>query len=165
MKNPVVQISKIVNHLISGSFFFFASDAFSAEEISGNTSSTGVNISSASMNSSYLIQLILGLVVVLVCVVVLSWFARKMNKFNASSNDSLKIISGISMGTREKVILLQAGNEQILVGVTPGNINRLHVLNEPVEDVNTVSTSKSFSNKFKKIMDDANVLPTNASHK
>ena len=113
------------------------------------------------MSSSYLIQLILGLVVVILCVVALAWFAKKMNKFNSSSDESIKIISAISMGTREKVVLLQVGEEQLLVGVSPGNINKLHTLNTPVISTNANPVDKGFADKFKNIMADASASTTN----
>lgn len=113
------------------------------------------------MSSSYLLQLILGLVVVILCVVALAWFAKKMNKFHSSSDDSIKIISGISVGTREKIVLLQVGEEQLLVGVSPGNINKLHTLNSPIINANANPANKGFADKFKNIMADASASTIN----
>lgn len=113
------------------------------------------------MSSGYLIQLILGLVVVILCVVALAWFAKKMNKFHSSSDESIKIITAISMGTREKIVLLQVGEEQLLVGVSPGNINKLHTLNTPVISSNANPVDKGFADKFKNIMADASASTTN----
>ena len=114
--------------------------------------------SSDPMSSSYLVQLILGLVVVVLCIIALAWFAKKMNRFQAMNDDSLKIIAGISMGTRERAVLLQVGEEQLLVGVTPGRLQTLHVLEKPIEIIanNTASqVGKNFSDKLKMMMADA----------
>ena len=110
------------------------------------------------MSGSYLMQLVLGLVVVVLCIVALAWFAKKMNGFQPLADDSLKMISTISMGTRERIVLLQVGEEQILIGVSPGRINKLHVLNKPIEKVvrnQGEATGKGFSDKFKSMMADA----------
>ena len=110
------------------------------------------------MSGSYLMQLVLGLIVVVLCIIALAWFAKKMNNFQPLADDSLKMISTISMGTRERIVLLQVGEEQILIGVSPGRINKLHVLNKPIEKVvgnQGGATGKGFSDKFKSMMADA----------
>ena len=91
------------------------------------------NNHASSVNSGYLMQLVGGLLVVLVSIVVLAWFAKRFNRLQTSSDGSLQIIGGISMGARERVVLVRAGDEQILLGVSPGRINALHVLKAKVD--------------------------------
>ena len=84
---------------------------------------------------------------------------KKMNRFQAVTDESLKILGGISMGSRERVVLLQVGEEQLLIGVSPGRINTLHVLETPIENSAAgVSHVKggAFSEKFKTLMTEAN---------
>ncbi|MCK4710577.1 MAG: flagellar biosynthetic protein FliO [Gammaproteobacteria bacterium] len=91
--------------------------------------------------------------------VALSWLTKKINRFRFITDDSLKIIGGLSMGSRERVVLMQVGDNQLLIGVTPGRINTLHVLDTPIEttDIKTnESPGQSFSNKLKAMMVDAN---------
>ncbi|MDH4274774.1 MAG: flagellar biosynthetic protein FliO [Gammaproteobacteria bacterium] len=61
----------------------------------------------------------------------LAWFAKRYQKFSAPSQ-FVKVIGGVSLGQRERAILLQVGEVQILVGVSPGSVNTLHVLSENV---------------------------------
>ncbi|VAW52170.1 hypothetical protein MNBD_GAMMA05-683 [hydrothermal vent metagenome] len=103
------------------------------------------------MSGGYLLQLIFGLVVVIICIVALSWVAKRMQRLQSSSDGSLKIIDGINMSARERVVLLQAGGKQILVGVAPGRVNMLHVFDESIVDINNESMGKnadSFSEKL-----------------
>ncbi len=86
-----------------------------------------------SLNSGYLVQLIIGLLIVLLCIVVLAWLAKRVNRLQTSSDGSLQVLGGISMGARERVVLVQVGGTQLLLGVAPGRINMLHQLDEPVE--------------------------------
>lgn len=111
------------------------------------------------MSGSYLLQLVIGLIVVILCIVALAWLAKKMNRLQTATDESLKILGGISMGSRERVVLLQVGEEQLLVGVSPGHINTLHVLETPIEnsidDAGNVAGG-DFSKKFKRLMMQAN---------
>lgn len=116
---------------------------------------TSVNMATVSvadpMSGSYLLQLVIGLLVVLICIVALAWFAKKVNRFRLLTDDSLKIIAGLSMGTRERVVLLQVGEKQLLIGIAPGRINTLHVLDTAIETSDNRS-AKSFSDKLKTVM-------------
>lgn len=57
------------------------------------------------------------------------WILRKVGAVNTLPNESkLHIVSGISLGMREKVVLLQVGKKQLLLSVTPGRIETLTVL-------------------------------------
>ena len=85
------------------------------------------------LNSAYLVQLILGLIFVLFCIVALAWVAKRVNRLQSSSDGSLRVLGGLSMGARERVVLVQVGSTQLLLGVAPGQINMLHQLEQPLE--------------------------------
>ena len=96
-----------------------------------------------SLNSGYLVQLIMGLLFVLLCIVVLAWLAKRVNRLQSSSDGSLQVLGGISMGARERVVLVQVGETQLLLGVAPGRINMLHQLEEPLERAGTGSGDRA----------------------
>jgi flagellar protein FliO/FliZ len=133
-------IKPLVKNICSLNVFFMLLpiNVFAAEE----KASTIINTDP--MSGSYLFQLILGLIIVLICIVALAWFAKRMNRLQSSTGSMLKIIGGLSMGSRERVILLQVGSEQLLIGVSPGRINKLHVLETPLED-EEVNSEKTFA--------------------
>lgn len=83
---------------------------------------------SDSVNSHYLVQLVGGLMVVLLSIVVLAWFAKRFTRLQRSSDGVLEVIGGISMGARERVVLLRVGEQRLLLGVSPGRISTLHVV-------------------------------------
>lgn len=125
-------------------------------------------LSTNPMSGSYLLQMVIGLFVVLLCIVALAWFAKKMNRFQSLADGSLKVIGGLSMGSRERVVLLQVGEEQLLLGVSPGKINTLHVLEKPLEILGQQTdgeTDSSFLNKFKATMASANKTALNNQNK
>ena len=143
-----------------------SSSLYASTDTSGGKTASPAAAASAGFNndmvsSSYMAQLVIGLVVVLACIVVLAWLARKMNRFQSAADGSLKIISGLSLGTRERIVLLQAGEKQLVVGVAPGRINTLAVLDEPVApaDENMSSSSgNSFIDKFRTAMTQAGTM-------
>ena len=146
-------LSEIKSRIYCASMLFvFSAKAHSVEDAASQT------MKSDPMSGSYLLQLVLGLFVVVLCIIALAWFAKKMNRFQSITDDSLKIIAGISMGARERVVLLQVGEEQLLIGVSPGRINKLHVLAKPIETTannSAASAGKNFADKLKTVMADA----------
>ena len=96
-------INKIYTVIIF--FMLLPFKVFAAEE---NPSQVNISpiISTDPMSGSYLFQLILGLIVVLICIVALAWFAKRMNRLQSSTGGMLKIIGGISMGARERVVFI-----------------------------------------------------------
>ncbi len=98
-----------------------------------------------------LLETLLGLFLVLACIAFLAWLLRRTGRFNATANGQMKIIAGLSLGPRERAILLQVGEKQILVGVTAQQIQTLHVLEQNI-DINNSDNSSTFSEKFQQIM-------------
>ncbi len=78
-------------------------------------------------------QLTLGMVVVLAIMLGLAWVLKRTGKFQMAAGGGLKILGGLSIGSRERVVLLQVGETQLLVGVAPGQVQALHVLEQPLE--------------------------------
>jgi len=69
-----------------------------------------------------------GLLIVLAIFFLCAWGIRKLSGITANSTGKMRVIGGLSLGMREKVILLQVGKKQLILGVTPGRIDALHVL-------------------------------------
>lgn len=86
-----------------------------------------------SPTADYLVQFGLGLAVVLITVVVLVWVLRRVGQLQSSIGGSLKTVGGLSLGARERIVLVQVGNTQLLLGVAPGRIQTLLVLDTPLE--------------------------------
>jgi flagellar protein FliO/FliZ len=82
-------------------------------------------------------DILLALGAVVCAIVVLGWFAKRVLRVPSGGAGPLRIAGGLSMGPREKVVLMQVGRTWILLGVAPGRIQTLHVLDEapvPAED-------------------------------
>lgn len=78
------------------------------------------------------LQMFFGLFVVVALIFGLAWFMRRMGNMSGMAAGNLKVVGGISVGQRERVVLIQAGETQLLVGVAPGEIRTLHVMDEPI---------------------------------
>jgi flagellar protein FliO/FliZ len=85
----------------------------------------------------------------------LTWLLKRSGIIQNSAQGHLKIIGGLSVGPRERIVLLQVGQEQILVGVTAAEISLLHMLTEPVviaENQPLSHVSQGFAERLQALM-------------
>ena len=80
-----------------------------------------------------LTQLVLGLLLVLGLIFALAWLLRRVQQAGPRQGQVIELISSRALGARDRLVLVQVGTEQILLGLTPGRITPLHVLKEPVQ--------------------------------
>ena len=127
----------IITRIFTFTVCMMAPVAAMADEALSNqapvASAITTNVTHNPVNASYLAQLVVGLLVVIFCIVALAWFARRFGRLQTSSDGTLQMLGGMSMGARERIVLVQVGDKQLLLGVAPGHINTLHVLDEPVQ--------------------------------
>lgn len=103
------------------------------------------------LGAEYLVQFGLGLVVVLATVVVLVWVLRRVGQLQTSFGGTLKTLGGLSLGARERIVLIQVGDTQILLGVAPGRIQTLYILDTPLEKISTPQEGVSRSQFAKRL--------------
>lgn len=102
-----------------------------------------------------LVQVLGGLGIVLAMVMLLAWLAKRFNRSHLSGSHGMRLLGGISLGAKERIVLVQVGDTQLLVGVAPGQLQTLHVLDEPIqspEKAATPSAGNSFSHKLAKLI-------------
>lgn len=73
-----------------------------------------------------------GLLFLVALVVGAWWLIRRMGGLPLQANRDLRVIAALSVGPRERVVLVDVGGEQLLLGVAPGRVNMLHRLETPI---------------------------------
>ncbi len=96
---------------------FYMSCAWSQELIEGNT------LGSYSWEA---IKVVISLAIVLVIFYLLVNAFKKYSGVSLKGSSSLKILGGITLGGKEKVVILEAGNVNFLIGVSSYGISKLH---------------------------------------
>lgn len=74
------------------------------------------------------LQMATGLLLVLGLIFGAAWFVRRYGRFQGVSSDQLRLLGGIHLGQRERIIMVQADDVCLVVGVSPGCIRTLHVI-------------------------------------
>ncbi len=90
-----------------------------------------------------IISMVMSLGVVVVLILVLAFFVKKLNP-NLTNNDEFKVIRSLPLGSRERLMVVEIDNAQHLLGVTPHSINYLHKLETPLKEKELPELAKRF---------------------
>lgn len=134
---------------ISFFMFLFAQLSYAAVAVDKAKDKVIPSLSSEPVGLGNYLQMFFGLFIVVGLIVGMAWFMRRMGNMSGMATGNLKVLGGVSVGQRERIVLVQAGDTQLLVGVAPGEIRTLHVMDEPI--VTTQSNSKASSGFAEKL--------------
>ncbi|NMM28526.1 MAG: flagellar biosynthetic protein FliO [Glaciimonas sp.] len=112
----------------------------------------------ANANTGNLTQALLGLLAVLGLMAAAAWLLKRFGGRQFTGNAAVKIVGGVSVGTRERILVVEAGGQWIVVGVTPGRINALATMprQEMPFDPKSQPITKNFSEWLKQTIEKRN---------
>lgn len=99
------------------------------------------------VSSGSIVQIILSLLLVLAAIVLVAWLLKRMNLAQQGTAGHLKVIGGVAIGQRERVVLVEIDETWLVVGVGPGQIRTLHTLPKPA-DGDSIEVSQPADRKF-----------------
>lgn len=102
--------------------------------------------------ADYLGKIMLSLVFILMIIFVLAWLLKRFGSFSGMPNVNMKILGALSVGQKERVVLLQVGKEQLVIGVTPAEITLLHQMQEPIEVEEAKPVQGAFAQRLQEAM-------------
>jgi len=77
--------------------------------------------------SSYL-QATLALCFIVALLVGTAWFARKVSGGKGFGQGGMKVLGGVALGARERIVLIEVGDSWLIIGIVPGQIRTLHTM-------------------------------------
>lgn len=80
------------------------------------------------VSSGSILQIIFSLLLVLASIVLVAWLLKRMNASQQGSGNLLKVLGGVSIGQRERIVLVEVDDTWLVIGVGPGQIRTLHTL-------------------------------------
>jgi flagellar protein FliO/FliZ len=103
-------------------------------------------------------EMLFYLLLVIGLIFFLAWLVKKVGYNNASQTHLMKVTACLPLTAKEKLMVVQIGDEQIVIGVAPGfvghitslkhSIDNNNVTNKDIEDTDT----SSFSNMLSRII-------------
>jgi flagellar protein FliO/FliZ len=82
----------------------------------------------SSLGSETLFQTAGGLLLVLALILVGAWLFKRFGHLSMGARGPIKVLGGVSVGARERVVLIEVESIRLLLGVAPGQVRTLHRL-------------------------------------
>ena len=99
---------------------------------------------SYSDTGSSLASMVGSLVVVLALIFAFAWLMRRVQGLRPAGAGTLKIEGGLQLGAKERVVIVQAGDARLLLGVTAGGITLLQRMDDA--QMETVQNTEAAGN-------------------
>lgn len=78
-----------------------------------------------------LIQVVLALFLVLGAIVASAWLLRRFGPTQMGPGGALRVLGGVMVGQRERLMLVEVGDTWLIVGVAPGSVTAVHSMPRP----------------------------------
>ncbi|OWW18804.1 flagellar assembly protein FliO [Noviherbaspirillum denitrificans] len=105
-----------------------------------------------------MLQVVLGLAVVLALMAGAAWVLKRMGMAGAGGSSVAKVVGGVSVGNRERVMVVEVADQWIVVGVAPGRVTALSTM--PRQEIQAASVggddTKNFAAWLKQTIDKRN---------
>jgi flagellar protein FliO/FliZ len=82
----------------------------------------------AAVSSGSVMQIIFSLILVLGAVALVAWIMKRINLPQHGAASLLKVISGVAVGQRERIVLVEVNDTWLVVGIAPGQVRTLHTM-------------------------------------
>ncbi|MBI5660342.1 MAG: flagellar biosynthetic protein FliO [Nitrosomonadales bacterium] len=116
----------------------------------------------AAVSSGDVAQVVISLLLVLAAVVLVAWILKRINMPQHGGGNLLKVVSGVAVGQRERIVLVEIADTWLVVGVAPGQVRALHSMPKAEApalqtDAPTVADGK-FQSWLKQVMEKRNAV-------
>lgn len=115
---------------------------------------TGGSVYSQAPGALYFLKLSLVLVFVLGIFLLFAKILRQVNGVSHNTQGPMKVIAGLSLSSRERLVIVKAGNTQMLLGISNAGMAKLHQFDEDIEmQINADNQSPgSFKGRFEQVL-------------
>jgi flagellar protein FliO/FliZ len=84
---------------------------------------------SPGVSGSAILQMLLGLTLIVAVLFAGAYLLRRLNGgHNFGQNGTMKVVGGLMLSPRERIVLIEVGESWLVVGIVPGQIKTLHTL-------------------------------------
>ena len=119
--------------------------SFAAEPAANTPAPAAAAAQAGTGMAAQLGQLALGLLLVVGLIFLLAWLLRRVQQLGPRGGQVIQLVATQALGPRDRLVLVQVGGEQILLGISAGRIAPLHVLKEPVPLAEAQAASPVFA--------------------
>lgn len=86
---------------------------------------------------------------VIAAILVVGWLYTRMKFVGNAANSMINVISSRPLGAKERLLLIEVGEKQLLIGMTSAQVQTLHVFDQPVIANAATADTTGFAHKLR----------------
>lgn len=91
--------------------------------------------------------------IVIAVIVVLGWLYSR-SRFSGGSSDVINVVASRTLGPKERLLVVEVADQQLLVGMTATGVQTLHVLEKPVCLAEKATQPAGFANRLRSALEE-----------
>ena len=103
------------------------------------------------MPAAGLLQLTAMLLLVVALIFGITWVVKRFSLVTPRRSRAMSVLDELALSPRERVVLVQVGQSQLLLGVSPGGLTTLAPLAAPV-DLPPAANAPGFAERLRELM-------------
>jgi flagellar protein FliO/FliZ len=124
--------------------------ASAAETQSGMASSAP-----SALSFGGLFQVLFSLLIVLAAIAGTAWLLKRYGPSQVGGAGMMKVLGGVAVGPRERLVLVEVGETWLIVGVAQGQVNAVHSMARPADapvPASVSPVSSPFAERLKQML-------------
>lgn len=81
-----------------------------------------------------MLQVIFGLGLVMAAIAGTAWLLRKFAPGQVAGSGAIRVVGGVAVGPKERVVLVDVGETRLVLGVAPGHVSTLLEMPRPTHE-------------------------------
>ena len=96
-----------------------------------------------------LLNMGVSVVIVVGVILLLGWFYSKSRVLNSSGSDIISVVASRALGPKERLMVVEVADQQLLLGMTTTGVRTLHVFDKPIALPQTPTSNPGFASRFR----------------
>jgi len=88
-------------------------------------------------------------IIIVAIIVVLGWLYSRSKFVSGGANDVINVVATRALGPKERLMVVEVAEQQLLVGVTAAGVQTLHVLDKPVHVAHRENGQAGFAGRLR----------------
>ena len=90
-------------------------------------------------------------IIIVAIIVVLGWLYSRSKFVSGGANDVINVVATRALGPKERLMVVEVAEQQLLVGMTAAGVQTLHVLDKPVHVARQEKGQAGFAGRLRAV--------------
>lgn len=101
------------------------------------------------VGSSELLGMGVSMLIVVAAILVLGWFYSRSRFAGSGASDIINVVATRALGPKERLMVVEVADQQLLIGMTSTSVQTLHVFDTPIEIATEEPASSGFAARLR----------------